>query len=130
MRIGTAGLVMTGSPNAASVGARIAPISSAVASGSSGKHEHADDPARRDRQEQPDPEQTADQGGIAPEAGDVDRRGIGEQHERERDLRHVLDRRRLDVEVHDIQHDRPEDDPHRDEHEGRTDRQAVETDSR
>ena len=69
IRIGTAGLVTTGSPRAASVGARIAPMSSAVASGSSGKTSHADEPARGDRQQQPDPEEATDQAGVAAESG-------------------------------------------------------------
>ena len=72
-------------------------------------------------------EEATDQAGVAPETGEVDRRGIREQHERERDLSQVSDRRRLDVDWQHIQHDRPKHEPHDDERERRTDRQLVET---
>ena len=75
--------------------------------------QRADEPARGDRQEQPDPEKATDQAGVAPETGEVDRRGIREQHERERDLGQVLDRRRLDIDGQHVQHDRPKHEPHR-----------------
>ena len=73
--------------------------------------QRADEPAGGDRQEEPDPEQATDQAGVAPETGEVDRRGIREQHERERELGKLPDRRRLDVDVQHAQHIRPEHEP-------------------
>ncbi len=83
--------------------------------------------SRGDRQEEPDPEKATDQAGVAPETGDVDRRGIREQHECERDFGQMSDRRRLDIDRQHIQHDRPKHEPHRNERERWTDRQFVET---
>ncbi len=84
-------------------------------------------PPGSDRQEQPDPEEATDQAGVAPETGEVDRRGVREQHEREGDFGQVSDRRRLDVDVQHIQHHRPKHEPNDDERERGTDRQFVET---
>ena len=51
-----------------------------------GEDEPGDEPAGGDRQQQPDPEQATDEAGVAPEAVQVDGRGIGEQDEGEGDL--------------------------------------------
>jgi hypothetical protein len=70
-------LVTTGSPRAASVGARAA----AVHPSSWGKQDQPGQGADHDRQGQAEAEQPRRQGGLAPQPAQVDPGGVGEQHQ-------------------------------------------------
>ena len=92
-----------------------------------GKDEPGDEPAGRDRQQEPDPEESTDQTGVAAESVHVDGRGVGEQDEGKGQLGKLPDRRRLDVDVEHAQDVRSEQQPGQDEEHRRTDRRLVES---
>ena len=91
------------------------------------EQEPRDEPAEGDRQQQPDPEETADQARVAAQSGQVDRRGVGEEDEGEGQLGQLPDRRRLDVEAEQAQRVRSEQQPEQDEEHRGTDRRLVES---
>ena len=127
MRVGTAGLADDGEPECGIGRGENRSDQQCRRERKLRKDQLRDHAADRDRQQQPDPEQPADETGVATEASEVHRRCIGEQHERQRDLGQQFNGLRFDLEVEDREHVGSEDKPDDHEYDGRSQRHTVET---
>ena len=103
-------------------------MSSAVATGSSGKTAGRDEPAGRDGEQEPDPEESTDKAGVAAEAVHVNGRGVGEEDEGQgsaRQAARMVDD--FDVDVEQAEDVPVEEQAGQDEEHRRADRRLVES---
>ena len=96
---GTRSSCMTEAPRAASVGATIAPMRGGHPQAGTRKRSAASGRAGRDGEGQSDTEEAARERGVDPQGPHVDPRGVGEEHQGERDLGQGADGRRVEVQV-------------------------------
>ncbi len=126
IRTGTRRSVKIGSPNAASVGARMAPIKSAKPSPSPGKQPERRRAAQEHSQGHADQQEPRWQPGVLSHLAQVERGGVGEQQQGQRSLGDALHVGGRDRDVDESEHTGTDDRPRQDEHQWHRHREAPE----